>query len=518
MDKHSTLEKPISLFFALNIIFSIYLISVDFFSASLLFVFSVIAFVIDKRKNKHKILNLSGFKIRVDVFEQILSLVPFAVKITDLEGNDLASNYGKMTSSLGVVIDEFHLQDSRIIKVKIDNKIFHFFAYKGRIADENNKLVAYLSVELVIDDILLFLSNEIVKNAGKNENILTAFDNLNDSLALYEVENGKVGKIFAANPSFYNLISPNTANTDILELFDVSERKRVNIIFDNLNGTQTLFETLMIDDSGSFPVEINANIVTINTKSLLNLSIRDISSRKENIKKRDRARILKIKESERIQKIQVLHLTLNKVNEIIVSLKAALNEIIGRHNEMREELDVISHLQNNIIDSINEIIHFYSQTDIKTMVNIGELMDNIKNVIFRRSMLNNSTINFEQKGNISSIYCDKNALKAVLITLFRNSLEHINFIKGSNFYGQVNVKLEDLNDDSVLLSIEDNGGGIDEEYLKRSFDAFYTTHSGRAGLGLSACKVLVEDLLFGEIMAMNVDDGFRVEITLPKAG
>lgn len=512
------LEKPIALFFALNVIFSVYLFSVDFFSAILLLVFSVVAFVIYSLKNRHKILDLSGYKIRADIFEQILSLVPFAVKITDLNGNDLVSNYGKMNSSLGVTIDEFHLQDYKIMKVKIDNQILHFFAYKGKIVDEDNNIIAYLNIELAINEILSFLSNEMAKSVGKSEDILIAFDNLNDSLALYAFENGEIGKIFAANPSFHNIISPNTTDSDILELFDISERKRISIIFDNLSETPILFETLMANDSGSFPVEINANIIKMDTKRLLNLSIRDITSRKESIKKRDRARILKIKESERIQKIQVLHLTLIKVNEIVVATKDALEDIISKHNEMRDELNIILNLQNNIIDSINEIIHFYSQTDIKTMVNIGALMDNIRSVIFKQSLLNNSKINFEQKGSTSSIYCDKTALKAVLITLFRNSLEHINFIKGSNFYGQINVRLEDLNDDSVLLSIEDNGGGIDEEYLSRSFDAFYTTHSGRAGLGLSSCKVMVEDLLFGEIMAMNVNDGFRIEITLPKAG
>lgn len=518
MGKHLTLGNSISLFFALNIIFSLYLFSVDIFSALLLLVFSIAAFIVYSRQNKHKILNLLGLKIRADVFEQILSIVPFSVKITDLEGNDLVSNYGKMNSSLGNVLDEFHLQDSKIIKVKINNQIFHFYAYKGRIVDEKKQVVAFLSVEIIINDVLSFVSNEIVKKFGNSENILNAFENANDSLAIYEMDNRKAGKLFAASPSFHNLITPNTIETNILDLFDASERKRINIIFESLNDVPILFESLMVNDSGSFPVEVNANVFTLDTKTLLNLSIRDISTRKESIKKRDRARILKIKESERIQKIQVLHLTLNKVNEIVMNIKSALNDIIGKHNEMRVELNDILHLQNNIIDSINEIIHFYSQTDIKTMVNIGELMDNIRNVIFKQSLLNNNTINFEQKGSTSSIYCDKNALKAVLVTLFRNSLEHINFAKGSNFYGQVNVRLEDLNDDSVLLSIEDNGGGVDEEYLSRSFDAFYTTHSGRAGLGLSACKILVEDLLFGEIMAMNVNDGFRIEITLPKAG
>ncbi|MGX2981807.1 sensor histidine kinase [Helicobacter sp. 23-1045] len=512
--KRLTLDKSAPLFFALNVVFSVYLFSVDIFSALLLFIFSVVAFYIYKRENKHKILNLSGFKIRADVFEKLLSLIPFSVRITDINGVDLVSN-GRMNSKLGDIIKEFNFENSKIIKAKIDNQIQTFYTFKGNISTKG-EVVGHLIVELAIDDILAFLSSEMMKNVGTSENILTAFDNINDALALYEIKNDEIGALYVASPSFYNLISPKGADSAFLDLFNNSEKKRVDIIFDGIGKEPILFETLMGDEA--LPVEIYANIFTLNNKTLLNLSIRNISIRKEHIRKRDRERIIKIKENERMQKIQMLYLTLNKINEILRLIKSNIDEFANHHNELRGELIKIADLHNAIIDSINQSIHFYSQTDIKTMVNIAELIATTKKTIFPQSLINNNHINFTQKTATHSIYCDKNALKAVLVTIFSNALEHISIVKGSNFYGQINVQLEDLNDYSVLLSIEDNGGGIEEEYLKRSFDMFYTTRAGRAGLGLSACKIFVEDLLYGEIMAMNTEDGFRIEITLPKDG
>lgn len=517
------LKHPVALFFVLNIIFSVYLLVIDITAAILLALFSVIIFYLYKKRDTSRILKIAGLEIHADVFEKITSLVPFSTRILDLQGKHLVGNNSKINSALGAVISQVNLKDCKIIRVKISHQIYTLLSYTSNILDDKKRVVGHLVVEFIINDILSFLGNEILKGTGSSEKKLVVFDNISDALAVYEIspcqnEDCKIGKLYSASPSFYNLFAPNGADSAFLDLFDVSEQKRVNIILEGIDKTPTLFESLMVNEGGIFPVEINANSFAVDDKNLLSVSVRDVSVRKENIAKRDRSRVLKVKETERIQKIQVLRLVLTKASEKIIELKSALQEVINRHNNVRDEIRAAADLSDGIKDQINEIIHFYSQSDLKMVVIMRELIEEIKRVIFIKSLLNNVTINFAQKGSISGIYCDKNALKVVLVTLIGNSLEQINIAKGSNFYGRIDVTLSELNDECVLLSIEDNGGGIDEEYLSRTFDLFYTTREGRAGLGLTSCKVLVEDLLFGEIMAMNVEDGFRVEIMLPKEG
>ena len=517
------LKHPVALFFVLNIIFSVYLLVIDITAAILLALFSVIIFYLYKKRDTSRILKIAGLEIHADVFEKIASLVPFSTRILDLQGKHLVGNNSKINSALGAVISQVNLKDCKIIRVKISHQIYTLLSYTSNILDDKKRVVGHLVVEFIINDILSFLGNEILKGTGSSEKKLVVFDNISDALAVYEIspcqnKDCKIGKLYSASPSFYNLFAPNGADSAFLDLFDVSEQKRVNIILEGIDKTPTLFESLMVNEGGIFPVEINANSFAVDDKNLLSVSVRDVSVRKENIAKRDRSRVLKVKETERIQKIQVLRLVLTKASEKIIELKSALQEVINRHNNVRDEIRAAADLSDGIKDQINEIIHFYSQSDLKMVVIMRELIEEIKRVIFIKSLLNNVTINFTQKGSISGIYCDKNALKVVLVTLIGNSLEQINIAKGSNFYGRIDVTLSELNDECVLLSIEDNGGGIDEEYLSRTFDLFYTTREGRAGLGLTSCKVLVEDLLFGEIMAMNVEDGFRVEIMLPKEG
>ncbi len=546
--------KQIALFFALNVIFSVYLlIAVDFLSGILLFVFSVCAIFVCNFAKRHTFINVSGFRVVKDNFEKIIALVPFKIKFMDANENVLISNKSAMSSDLGVILDKFDLSDSKILRVKMDDSIHHFALNQSPIYDKHKNIIAYLQIEFVIDDIINYLNKDNIKEVSDNEKALLAFNNLNDALVLYEINDKGFGAINAgdssdlaeidsqdsqsfrdstnmANPSdfgAYFITSPSFEsmldfvslagqNDYILDLFHPSERTRVETILNSLNNEKILFESLMMNENSTFPVEICANVIAHNGINLINLNIRDTSLRKINEQKRDRARILKIVQNNTLQKIHAMYLVLDKINTLSNATQSAIESIIAEHNELQSDLSKISQLQDNALNAVNEIIDFYSQTDIKTIVNIVALVETMRSVIFTKYILNNTTISIIQKDGANEIYCDKNALKIVLIALIRNSLENINYAKGSNFYGRIVVEIAELNENSILLSIEDNGGGMNEANLERCFDAFYTTHIGKVGLGLSACKIIVEDLLAGEIMAMNTEDGFKLEITLPK--
>lgn len=546
--------KQIALFFALNVIFSVYLlIAVDFLSGILLFVFSVCAIFVCNFAKRHTFINVSGFRVVKDNFEKIIALVPFKIKFMDANENVLISNKSAMSSDLGVILDKFDLSNSKVLRVKMDDSIHHFALNQSPIYDKHKNIIAYLQIEFVIDDIINYLNKDNIKEVSDNEKALLAFNNLNDALVLYEINDKGFGAINAgdssdlaeidsqdsqrfrnstnmANPSdfgAYFITSPSFEsmldfvslagqNDYILDLFHPSERTRVETILNSLNNEKILFESLMMNENSTFPVEVCANVIAHNGINLINLNIRDTSLRKINEQKRDRVRILKIVQNNTLQKIHAMYLVLDKINALSNATQSAIESIIAEHNELQSDLSKISQLQDNALNAVNEIIDFYSQTDIKTIVNIVALVETMRSVIFTKYILNNTTISIIQKDGANEIYCDKNALKIVLIALIRNSLENINYAKGSNFYGRIVVEIAELNENSILLSIEDNGGGMNEANLERCFDAFYTTHIGKVGLGLSACKIIVEDLLAGEIMAMNTEDGFKLEITLPR--
>lgn len=532
------LSKPIALFFALNIVFSAYLsISVDFLSGILLFCFSICAVIIYSYNNTDKIINLKGMQISENIFKQVISLVPFNVKLIDLKDNVIVSNDRAINVYSGEILDRFDLGDSTILKAKINNKIYHFFISQSTVFNDKKVAVANLQVELVMNEILQYINKDNIKEFGAHEKVFVAFENLNDALGIYAMSSDMgacvigsedeagvcrlsddASKCFIVSPSFSRMLDfvELPQQSYLLDLFHPSERERVGTILASLKNDAILFETLMMNDSGTFPVEINANIINLDTRNLINLNIRNIALRKSQENKRDRARILKVALNENMQKIHILYLALDRISTLMNATKNAVDDISARHNELQDELGEIVRLQQNMMDGINGIIHFYSPSDIKSMVNISELVDSMKSAIFTQSILNNNSISVIQKGSTGEIYCDKGALKIVMMSVLKNSLERINYAKGSNFYGRVVIEIEELNDDNLLLGIEDNGGGMPKDGIERCFDAFYTTYAQKTGLGLTVCKIIVEDLLAGEIMAMNTKDGFRVEITLPR--
>lgn len=70
----------------------------------------------------------------------------------------------------------------------------------------------------------------------------------------------------------------------------------------------------------------------------------------------------------------------------------------------------------------------------------------------------------------------------------------------------------------ILVSVEDNGGGIDPAIIHKIFEPYFTTkEEGKgSGIGLYMSKMIVESNMGGAIVAENVAGGARFTIVLPE--
>ncbi len=108
------------------------------------------------------------------------------------------------------------------------------------------------------------------------------------------------------------------------------------------------------------------------------------------------------------------------------------------------------------------------------------------------------------------VEADRIRLEQVLINLFRNALDATNGIPDPE------VKVLVTAGDDVLITVRDNGHGIDD--LDSLFEPFYTTKApgDGVGLGLAISSGIVNDL-GGRLTARNGRDGGAVfEISLPR--
>jgi two-component system, NtrC family, sensor histidine kinase HydH len=127
---------------------------------------------------------------------------------------------------------------------------------------------------------------------------------------------------------------------------------------------------------------------------------------------------------------------------------------------------------------------------------------------------NGNSVKIEIEGVTTSFArCDGAQIRQVLWNLVRNA------VQATPQGGDVHVRVT-RRDDAVELEVEDSGPGLAEETRGRIFDAFYTTRSHGAGIGLAVVKKIIDEHSpFGAAIAVDsrVGGGAIFRVTLPKS-
>jgi signal transduction histidine kinase len=74
----------------------------------------------------------------------------------------------------------------------------------------------------------------------------------------------------------------------------------------------------------------------------------------------------------------------------------------------------------------------------------------------------------------------------------------------------------EINKNNTIINIKDNGGGIDEEYIDKIFDIYFSTKldKGGSGLGLYISKLIIEKKGMGRLKVSNGKEGAIFSIFL----
>ena len=69
-----------------------------------------------------------------------------------------------------------------------------------------------------------------------------------------------------------------------------------------------------------------------------------------------------------------------------------------------------------------------------------------------------------------------------------------------------------------VLEISDNGGGINETFLPKIFEPYFSTKDelNGTGLGLYITKTMIEEHLKGKVTVENVRNGVKFIIKIPR--
>ena len=128
-------------------------------------------------------------------------------------------------------------------------------------------------------------------------------------------------------------------------------------------------------------------------------------------------------------------------------------------------------------------------------------------------LLKGINVKFHSNGAVFH-YGYKNELIQVLLILFSNAIEALELNKVE--FKLIEILIENRENEEILIAIEDNAGGIKEEYLENIFDPYFTTKSktGGTGLGLYVAKIIIEQNMHGVLSVYNTQNGAKFTIRL----
>lgn len=120
-----------------------------------------------------------------------------------------------------------------------------------------------------------------------------------------------------------------------------------------------------------------------------------------------------------------------------------------------------------------------------------------------------ATFEFEIQKDPVPVYADKTHINRILTNLILNGIQAVP--EGNHPVIKV---AENIIDDKVVISIADNGIGIDESVREKIFTPNFTTKSSGTGLGLAMCKRMAEQA-GGGIRYETSAEGTTFYVTLP---
>ncbi|WP_027625695.1 HAMP domain-containing sensor histidine kinase [Clostridium lundense] len=175
-------------------------------------------------------------------------------------------------------------------------------------------------------------------------------------------------------------------------------------------------------------------------------------------------------------------------------------------------IDIIIEETNRLSKLVEDLLYLSKIESIKEHLNFEELdiqyvIQNSIEKVSGIALKNKKAINFLPIKNSIVIKGDQEKLTRAIINILGNCLR----------YCKKNIDIILKNEDSkIIIIIEDDGCGFDEESICNIFDRFYKGKNGNFGLGLTISKSIIEKH-GGNIVAQNITNGgaqFKISFVL----
>ena len=195
------------------------------------------------------------------------------------------------------------------------------------------------------------------------------------------------------------------------------------------------------------------------------------------------------------------------ITNLTYSIRRSLKENVGSEKVQKSVIDEAIEDTNIIESRSNSLMQFVENYRKLTKlgkvsfdeVNVKRLIENSVNIFKEEISNSNIELNLVIDDGII-IKGDAKLLEQAFINLTKNAIDALNETK----HPYIKIKAE-LIENQLIISIEDNGSGIESDKIDDIFIPFYTSKENGSGIGLSLVKQIIS--IHKGIISVNSEKG-----------
>src|SRR5664279_2363286 len=181
----------------------------------------------------------------------------------------------------------------------------------------------------------------------------------------------------------------------------------------------------------------------------------------------------------------IAHEIRNPLTNIDLSAGHLENDKLGPEDK-KAFLDIIARNSRRINELINELLSATKFTDLQyEEIRVDSLLDESLQEAFDRAQLNQVSIEKNYSAEHIWLNVDRTRMKIALLNIIVNAMEAITGEQGCLYLDTSAVN------NHCLITIRDNGKGMDGETLAKVFDPYFTSKSNGNGLGMTNTQNII---------------------------
>jgi len=182
----------------------------------------------------------------------------------------------------------------------------------------------------------------------------------------------------------------------------------------------------------------------------------------------------------------IAHEVRNPLTNINLSVDQLRSEVETQNESVPQLFDLIMRNSNRINHLITDLLNSTKFTElVYTHVSINKLLDETLELAMDRVQLKSIRVVKDYTTDICDISVDIEKIKIAFLNIIVNALEAMESEKG-----ELKIKTESR-ESRCVVTISDNGSGIDKESLSKLFEPYFTSKPKGTGLGLTNAQNII---------------------------